>query len=242
MQLTSDRSGEADSPAGRHFFASFVRVARRAVPNLLISAVGPAVCFIVGRDLWGLLGGVGLALLWNGTAQVFRIVRGQAWSALLVVGLVCLVTRCSLALAFHSARMYFIAPAVVTAVTGMAYVWSAFTSTPLVARMFSELVPPSVVDPRSPKWQRALRRGTILYGAEQVGVAGLSVLLVVRVAPTTYAAVHPVLSAAVFAVVAAIAIPLLRPEREAPASRRGVRPGAAAARPSIEGAAVAAVA
>lgn len=217
MQQPSDRSGGAGAPAGRHLTCSLFRIGRRAVPNLLVSAVGPALCFIVGRGLWGLLGGVGLALLWNASAQVLRIMRGGDWSALLAVGLVCLVGRCSLALAFHSARMYFVAPAVVTAATGAVYVWSAFTSAPLVARMFSELVPPEVVDPTSPRWQRALRRGTVLYGAEQMGVAALSLFLVANMSPTTYAAVHPAVSAGVFAVVAFAALPLLRPVRSRPA-------------------------
>lgn len=246
MQISSDHGGEAGTPAGRHLTASLGRVARRAVPSLLVSAVGPAVCFIAGRQLWGLVGGVVLALLWNGAAQALRILRVRSYSGILAVGLVGLVTRGTLALALNSARMYFIAPAVVTAVTGAVYVCSAFTDTPLVCRMFCELVPRSVVDPESPKWRRALRRGTILYGTEQMGVAVLSLLLVARVGPTTYAAVHPVLSSAVFALAALAAIPFLRPDRirgsarpacSGPGADRGIPTGAVIAGPAIAGAA-----
>ena len=211
MGCSTDRSSEAVDPGGRRFGASLSRLCRRAVPNLLISAVGPAVCFIEGRHLWGLVGGVVLALAWNGVAQAARILRGQSWSGILLVGLIGLVMRGSLALALHSARMYFVAPAVITAITGAAYVLSVFTPMPLVTRMFAELVPRNVVDPGHPRWRRILRRGTVFYGIEQIGMAVLSLFMVVRMSPTTYAAVHPVISSAVFAVAVAVALPFLWP-------------------------------
>ena len=220
MGSSPDRSTEAVSPGDRRFTTSLARLCRRAVPNLLISAVGPAVCFIEGRHLWGLVGGVVLALAWNGVAQAGRILRGQPWSGILLVGLIGLVMRGSLALALHSARMYFVAPAVVTAITGAAYVMSVFTPMPLVTRMFAELVPPSVVDPGHPRWRRILRRGTVFYGMEQIGVSVLSLFMVVRMSPSMYAAVHPVISSAVFALAAAAALPFLWPGRRAGQGRR----------------------
>lgn len=219
MGSSPGRSTEAVSPGDRRFTVSLARLCRRAVPNLLVSAVGPAVCFIEGRHLWGLVGGVVLALAWNGVAQAGRILRGQPWSGILLVGLIGMVMRGSLALALHSARMYFVAPAVVTAITGAAYVMSIFTPMPLVTRMFAELVPPSVVDPGHPRWRRILRRGTFLYGIEQIGMSALSLFMVIRMSPSTYAALHPVISSAVFALVAAIALPFLWPGRRG-ASRR----------------------
>lgn len=185
-------------------------VGARAVPSLLVGAVGPAVCFIVGRHLWGLLGAVLLALAWNLGAQGARLLAGRTWSALLLLNLIELALRGALALGLSSARMFFIAPAVITAITGVVYVVSAFTRTPLAARMLSEIVPSSVLDPGSPRWRVLLRRGSVVYGLEQMTVATVSILLVSRLAPTTYAALHPVISWAVLVVVAALAIPLLR--------------------------------
>lgn len=185
-------------------------VSARAVPNLLVGAVGPAVCFIVGRHLWGLAGAVLLALAWNLAAQAGRLIAGRDWSGILLLNLIGMALRGGLALGLNSARMYFVAPAVVTAITGAVYVVSAFTGTPLGARMLSEIVPQSVLDPRSPRWRVLLRRGSVCYGLEQMLVAALSVLLVGRMAPTTYAAVHPGISWAVLAVVMAVAAPLLR--------------------------------
>lgn len=213
MGFDFHRRGGAVDSQGRSRAATARSLCRRALPNLLISAVGPAACFIGGRHLWGLAGGVALALLWNAAAQLGRILRGRSWSGILLVGLIGLVTRGTLALALNSARLYFVAPAVVTAISGVVYVSSAFTRSPLVSRMFSELVPPEVADPASPRWGRALRRGTIAYGTEQIGVAVLSIFMVGRMAPTTYAAVHPVVSWACFGLVALAALPFLRPDR-----------------------------
>ena len=221
MGCSTDRHAcDAPGPPRRRSAASLGRLSRRAVPNLLVSAVGPAVCFIEGRHLWGLVGGVLLALAWNAVAQAWRVVRGQPCSGILLVGLVGLVARGSLALGLHSARMYFVAPAVITAITGAAYVTSAFTSVPLVTRMFAELVPPSVVDPEHPRWRRTLRRGTIAYGLEQMGVSALSLFLVARMSPTVYAALHPMISSAVFALTAAVALPFLWPGGLRPGKRR----------------------
>lgn len=215
---------QAESGAGGtavgHRRGRIAAVAARAVPGLLVAAVGPAVCFIVGRHLWGLAGAVGLALSWNVVAQAARLLAGQPWSGILLLNLVGLVLRGSLALGLNSARMFFIAPAVVTAISGVVYAGSAFTSTPLAARMLSEIVPESVIDPAALRWRSLLRRGSIIYGGEQVLVALVSILLVVRVAPTTYAAVHPVVSWAVLMIVMAGAAPLLRScwRRAAPAT------------------------
>lgn len=187
-------------------------LARRAVPGLLVSAAAPAACFILGRDLWGLIGGIGAALVWGAAAQSYQLLRGRPCSAILLLGIFGLIVRSSIALSLHSARLYFIAPALVTAMTGCAYIASGVRGTPLLGRMVAELVPPGVLDARGPRWRGMLRMTSILYGTEQIVVACLSVIMVMNVDPGTYAAVHPMLSWAVLAVCAGLAAPLLRAE------------------------------
>jgi hypothetical protein len=193
-------------------------VARRAVPNLLVSVAGPAVCFLLGRALWGLAGAIGLAVAWNLGAQLMRRIAGRPGSGLLVLGLLNLSLRAGLALGMNSARMYFVAPALITAITGLVYVGSGFSSSPLTTRMVGELVPPSVLDPSNPRWSRLLRKGCIVYGAEQVVVAGISLLMIANVSVTTYAAVHPLASWAVLAAVAGMSVPLFRSAWHTPAT------------------------
>lgn len=219
--------GRLPGPPGRRRLRTHLAaLARRAVPGLLVAAAGPAACFIVGRNLWGLAGGVGAALVWGAAAQAWRMLRGEPCSAILLLGLIGLVVRSSVALSLHSARLYFIAPAVVTALTGVAYITSGLCGTPLLGRMVGELVPSTIIDTGGSRWRGLLRMASILYGSEQIIVACLSVFMVTKVSPSTYAAVHPMLSWAVLAVGVGLAAPLLRAEwRKAAAAGGTFDPG-----------------
>ena len=199
-------------PAPHRMRTHLLSLARRAVPGLLISAAAPAACFILGRDLWGLVGGIAAALAWGAAAQGYQLLRGRPCSAILLLGIFGLVVRSSVALSLHSARLYFIAPALVTALTGCAYIASGVRGTPLLGRMVSELVPAGIIDTRKARWRGLLRMASILYGTEQIVVACLSVIMVMNMDPGTYAAVHPMLSWAVLAIGAGLALPLLRSE------------------------------
>jgi len=168
-----------------------VTLAAKAVPNLIVAGVIPAVCFLVGRSLWGLAGAICLALIWNGCCQVVRRLLGKPLSGLLILGLVELVVRASVALVLQSTNAFFIAPAIVTGVTGLVFAASGFTSTPLLAPVLADLVPASVLDTTDPGLALLLRKGSVLYGAEQLLTGAMSILMVMNVSTTTYVAVHP---------------------------------------------------
>ena len=170
----------------------------------------PAACFVVGRAWWGLAGGIGLTLGWNLGYQSVRWIRGRPLSVVLLLSLAGLVLRSSIALILHSARMYFLAPAVMTAVVGLAYIGSAFTSTPLVTRIAAEFVSEQTLGRPGHLSASLLRKGTLFYGCEQVLSAAVSVAMIYRLSSTTYAAVHPVASWLVLAVCGAVALPLFR--------------------------------
>jgi len=192
------------------------RIMAKAGPHLLIAAVIPTVCFIVGRHLWGLSGAIGLALAWNATCQMTRRLRGNDWSGLLVMGSISLTLRAAGALAMHSAQVFFLAPAVVTAVMGTIYVGSAFSATPLLSRIVDDLVPTSVLDTRDPRIWTLLRVSSVIYGVEQVLAALISIFMVVHLSTTTYVAVHELVSCAILGLVAAITVPFfIRPVRAA---------------------------
>ena len=183
------------------------RILVKAGPHLLIAAVIPTVCFMVGRHFWGLAGAIGLALGWNAACQITRRLRGSDWSWLLVIGSISLTLRATVALALHSAQVFFLAPAVVTAVMGTIYVGSAFSATPLLSRVVGDLVPSSVLDTRDPRIWTLLRVSSVIYGVEQVLAALVSIFIV---------AVHELVSCAVLGLVAAITVPFfIRPVRAA---------------------------
>ena len=184
------------------------RMASRAVPHLVVVAVMPTVWFLVGRSLWGLAGGVGLALAWNLGCQASRWARGQAFSTLLVLNLAGLVLRSALAVGLHSARLYFIAPALFTAGTGAAYFASAFTPTPLLTRVLSEFIPHVATNGDQPGSARILRKCSLFYGVEQLTTSIVSIGMVFQLSTTTYAAIHPVVSWLVLGACVAIALPI----------------------------------
>jgi hypothetical protein len=159
--------------------------------------------------VWGLAGGILLALTWSSAAQLVRIVRRRPWSALLVISSVELLLRSSLAVAFHSASTYFLAPAAGTAIIGLICVGCALRSSPFLSRIIRELVPTSVLE-SSPRAGHFIRAVALGYGVEQVVVAGLSVVMFYNVSVTTYAAFHPLMSWVVLAAVLAVSAPALR--------------------------------
>ena len=187
-------------------------VAAKALPSLLVAAVVPAICFLVGRALWGLAGAITLALLWNGTCQAVRRLRGRRLSGLLIIGLIGLVLRATVSLALNSARMYFLAPAIVTGLSGIVYVGSGFTSSPLMARVLADLVPETVLDVENPRLATLLRNGCVFYGAEQMLIAGLTIWMVINLSTTTYVAVHPIVSTGMLGLLLAFGFPFLRRE------------------------------
>ena len=191
------------------------KVAATAVPSLILGAVVPALCFLVGRRVWGLGGAICLALVWNGCCQAGRRLRGKPLSGLLIIGLLELGLRGSVALALNSAKLFFVVPAIVTAVSGGVFVVCGLTSTPLISAVVADLVPDSVLDVIDPRVTVLLRKVSVLYGAEQVLVAIVSIAMAMNLSTATYVTIHVVVSWAVLGIVIAAAAPFLGGELRA---------------------------
>jgi intracellular septation protein A len=199
------------------------KTAVKAVPSLILGAVIPAVCFLLGQRMWGLIGAIVLTLVWNSLYQVFRWLCGQSLSGLALLGLLELGLRTSVALALHSAQLFFMAPAVITAVSAAVFVGSAVKSKPLLARVVGELVPPSVLDLRDPRVTQMLKRISVLYGVEQFVVAMISVAMVLSMSTSEYVAMHTLVSWLVLGVATVAVSPFFRAELQAV-----IRPGPSA--------------
>jgi hypothetical protein len=176
------------------------KTAARAVPSLILGAVVPAVCFLLGQHVWGLIGAIGLTLAWSSLYQVFRWLCGQTLSGLVLLGLVELGLRTAVALALHSTQLFFIAPAIITAVTAAVFVGSALKSKP---------------DPRDPRVTRMLNRVSVLYGAEQFVIAVISVAMILNMSTSEYVAMHTVVSWLVLGVATVAIGPFFRAELQA---------------------------
>jgi intracellular septation protein A len=164
------------------------------VPNLIVGAVVPILCYFAGRRLWGLAGAVCLTLGWNASCQVVRRLSGRPLSGLLILGLVELVLRGLVAAFLHSSRMFFVAPAVVTALAALIYIGSGLISRPVITWVIADLVPESLLDIKDPGVARVLRKASIFYGLEQLLIAAMSVALVMAISASAYVILHAIMS------------------------------------------------
>ena len=126
-----------------------------------------------------------------------------------------------MAIALSSTEVFFIAPAIITAITGAVYVASGFKSSRLLALVVADLVPDSTLDVTDARVACLLRMGSVLYGAEQLLIALVSIVMVINLSTTAYVAMHPLVSWAVLGLVIAAAVPFLRQELKRVADVRG---------------------
>jgi hypothetical protein len=199
----------------------------RAVPNLALGAVAPAVCFLVGRHLWGLAGAIGLAMGWAVGCQGIRWLGGRRVSGLLLVCLIEMVVRASVALLFRSATLYFVAPIVFTALTSLVWLGCPQTSKKLITLVVHDGLPDSVVDVTDVRLVPLLRRISIAYGVEQLVVALVSLIMIVKLPVTDYVAVHAAVSWLVLGIGVVVSIPFLRGDVRAALGRRDLKLSAA---------------
>jgi hypothetical protein len=165
----------------------------------MIGGVGPAACFLLGCRIWGLAAAVALTAGWNCSWQAVRWFQRRPFSGLLLVGLLELGLRTTIGLALHSARLFFLAPAVATAATGLVYIASSRHPRPLLVVVLADLLPSALIDLSHPRTQRMIRAVSILYGAEQIFVAAISILMVLTLSTPEYVAAHLIVSWSIFA-------------------------------------------
>ena len=203
---------------------AILRVARQAAPRIVEGIVGPSAAFLAGRHAWGLGGGLILAFTWTGGCLTWRISRHRAASGLLVIASVSLVLRTVIALVERSTTAFFLGPDIVTACLGLAFLGSAFTSKPLVARVARDFVPAAMLDPADPRAVRLCRIGSALWGAEQLITSAITAVLVFRLSPTQFVTLHEPISMAVFLIVMGVALPFFWSDvRAVRAGRSGSR-------------------
>jgi hypothetical protein len=189
------------------YLLPILRVIRQGAPRVIEGIVGPSAAFLTGRAVWGLGGALILAFAWTGGCLAWRIARHGAASGLLIIASVSLVLRTAVAVLFHSSTAFFLGPDIVTAGLGAAFLASAFTSKPLVARVAADFVPPRMLDLSDPRATRLCRVGSALWGAEQIITAAVTCLLVFRFSPTQFVTLHEPISIGVFMIVVGAALP-----------------------------------
>jgi hypothetical protein len=145
---------------------------RHAAVPLLEGVVGPAVLFYVVLIASGFDGALFAALGWSLLAIARRLVLRQRVPATVILGTTLLGGRTALALATHSAFLYFIQPTASTALVAVAFLGSALVGRPIVRRLAVDFCPfdPEIL--KSPHMRRFFTRVSLLWALVLLANAG----------------------------------------------------------------------
>lgn len=116
-------------------------LARHALPNLVEGTVVPVGMFVVVLHLFGLWGAMIAGLGWSYAALLRRLITRQRIPGLLVIGTATLTARTVLALSTGSSVVYFLQPALGTALVAVAFVCSVVLGRPLAQRIAADFCP-----------------------------------------------------------------------------------------------------
>jgi hypothetical protein len=110
-------------------------------------------------------------LAWSYGAIAFRALTGRRASGMLLLTAGVLTVRTAIALAAHSAFVYFLQPVLTDLLIGTAFLLSALTVRPVVARLAGDFYPLTAELHARPGIRRLFRRLTLLWAAALLGKA-----------------------------------------------------------------------
>lgn len=116
------------------------RVVRHAGVQVLEGTLLPTGVFWILLHVAGLQAGLIGALVWCYVAIAHRWIRGRTLPGILLLGAVMFTTRTTVALAFHSAFVYFLSPTVNAFALGVVFGGSALLGRPLAGRLARDFV------------------------------------------------------------------------------------------------------
>jgi intracellular septation protein A len=155
------RTGEVDRGAGHH--PELRVVLQRVGLNLLVACVVPAIVFASLFTAFGIWPAIAAALVWSYGAISVRALTGRTASGMLMLTAGVLTLRTVVALAAQSTFIYFLQPVLTDLVVGAAFLASAATARPVVARLAGDFYPLTDELHARPGIQRLFRRLTLLW-------------------------------------------------------------------------------
>jgi hypothetical protein len=114
---------------------------RHAVPRLIEGTAIPFVLFVVVLDAFGLTSAVVAGLAWSYGAVVRRVVTRRAVPGVIVLGAAAITVKSAIMLGTGSTLVYFLQPALGTAVVGAAFLISVPLGAPLAGRLARDFCP-----------------------------------------------------------------------------------------------------
>jgi len=153
-------------------------VLRRVGVSLLVACVVPAIVFYSLFVALGIWPAIVAALIWSYGAISVRALTGRRASGMLLLTAGVLTLRTVVALAAHSTFIYFLQPVLTDVLIGTAFLVSAMTARPVVARLAGDFYPLTDELHARPGIQQLFRRLTLVWaGALLTKAAVVFVLL-----------------------------------------------------------------
>ncbi|GAA1776376.1 hypothetical protein GCM10009795_023100 [Nocardioides hankookensis] len=202
----------ADRPAPPRLRA----VIRRVAASLVVACVVPATVFYTAFRLYGVWFAIFAALTWSYGAIAWRAVTGRRTSGLLILTASVMTLRTLVALLTDSTFLYFLQPIITDALIGTAFLVSAMTARPMVARLAGDFYPMDDELACRPGVRCLFRNLTLMWAALALAKAGFTLWLLLSQSVETFVLVKSVsmLSINASAVAATIGLAVLVGRRE----------------------------
>jgi len=186
--------------------AVFASVVRRSAPNVLEASLIPTALFYAALMTAGLGTAYAAAVLWlYGTAGL-RLARREGIPPLLVLGLVGITCRTTIAIASGSTFFYFAQPVANSLVMTAVFLISVAVGRPLIERLALEFWPLTPELLAVPAVSRLLRGLTFLWAGVNLAIGATTMTLLLCVPLATYVALKQVVSLAITGLGIAITI------------------------------------
>jgi hypothetical protein len=148
-------------------------VLRRVAVNLLVACVIPGIVFYSMFVTFGVWPAIVASLTWSYGAIAVRRLTGRRTSGMLLLTAGVLTLRTIVALASHSTFIYFLQPVLTDLLIGTAFLASALTARPVVARLAGDFYPLTDELHARPAMRRLFRRLTLLWAAALLAKAAV---------------------------------------------------------------------
>jgi hypothetical protein len=184
----------------------FWKVVRRSGPHLLEASLIPTALFYCGLVFVGLGAAFAAALLWTYAALGCRLVRRQPVPPLLVLGVIGITVRTTVAFASGSSFLYFAQPIAGSLLMACVFLVSVVIGRPMVERLALEFWPLTPEMLARPAVSHLLRGLTFLWAGINLAIGATMLTLLLCLPLATFVAIKQLVSLTITGVGVAVTI------------------------------------
>jgi hypothetical protein len=186
-----------DGDAAHSRATVFLAVLRRSGPHLIEASLIPTALFYSVLVLAGLGAAYAAALVWLYAAALSRLLRRRPVPPLLVLGLIGITVRTTVAVASGSSFFYFAQSVLGSLVMGCVFLMSLVLGRPMIERLALEFWPLTPEMLGRPAVVRLLRGLTFLWAGVNLVIGATTLTLLIWLPMAAYVAVKQVASLAI---------------------------------------------